>query len=403
MAFDDPIWSGSDRSGRSRNVVRLQDRRADQRSLPGLEPPSDPLPLVYFDAIAPSLDTHDFVEGVLLDRSAIVIYGESNSGKTFFATDLALHVAAGIAWRGRAVEQGGVVYVALEGSAGFANRIAVWRNEIAGDMRVCFAAICQSINLLDPQADADRLVAAVKEAATAFEMPVRLIVIDTLSRALAGGNENAPDDMGALVMNMDHVREQTGAAVMFIHHSGKDQAKGARGHSLLRAAIDTEIEVVATDGPVRTATVVKQRELEKVGAFGFQLRVVELGNNKRGKPVTSCVVEGLDEGHTAAAVLSPRLKGHVRRALDVLHDLLAESGKGGYPGVPSGCPSIPEEWWRERFYDRTASDGKDDVSQNGKRMAFNRAAQDLCDRRLVGINKGRVWSIRWREEPEQPE
>jgi RecA-family ATPase len=58
------------------------------------------------------------------------------------------------------------------------------------------------------------------------------VVIDTLSRALAGGNENAPDDMGALVINTDKVRQLTGAALIYIHHSGKDAALGARGHSL---------------------------------------------------------------------------------------------------------------------------------------------------------------------------
>ena len=67
---------------------------------------------------------------------------------------------------------------------------------------------------------------------------VRLIIIDTLSRALSGGNENSPDDMGNLVKHMDKVRHTLKAHLCVIHHSGKDKAKGARGHSLLRAATD---------------------------------------------------------------------------------------------------------------------------------------------------------------------
>src|SRR6185437_4465082 len=55
---------------------------------------------------------------------------------------------------------------------------------------------------------------------------------------------------------------------------------------------------------------------------------------------------------------------------------------------PMGLPSVPEDWWRQRFYDRTIDDGKADVSQNGKRMAFNRAVQDLADKRLVGVTMG---------------
>ena len=57
-------------------------------------------------------------------------------------------------------------------------------------------------------------------------------------------------------------------------------------------------------------------------------------------------------------------------------------------------PSVPDEWWRQRFYDRTISDGKDDLKQDSKRAAFNRASTELIDKRRVGVNKGRVWSVR---------
>jgi hypothetical protein len=77
-----------------------------------------------------------------------------------------------------------------------------------------------------------------------------------------------------------------------VHHSGKDQAKGARGHSSLRAATDTEIEIVLEEETdISVATVTKQRELEIDGQFAFSLKQVPLGQNKRGKEVTSCIVE----------------------------------------------------------------------------------------------------------------
>jgi len=77
--------------------------------------------------------------------------------------------------------------------------------------------------------------------------------------------------------------------VCWVHHSGKDQARGARGHSLLRAATDTEIEII-DNGGIRTATVTKQRDLECTGQFAFKLKPVEIGTDRRGKPITSCVV-----------------------------------------------------------------------------------------------------------------
>jgi hypothetical protein len=87
------------------------------------------------------------------------------------------------------------------------------------------------------------------------------------------------------------LRSLTGAHIAFIHHSGKDSAKGARGHSSLRAAVDTEIEIsrIDTSSP-SSIKIVKQREMEMLDEMAFTLSRIELGTNQRGKPVTSCVV-----------------------------------------------------------------------------------------------------------------
>ena len=261
--------------------------------LPPDPAPKTPLPLLWLHEIEPVLQAQDFVQGVLMERGAAVVYGESNSGKTFWTTDLALHVAAGKPWNGRRVDQGGVVYCVLEGGNGFRNRASAWRQAHADpddpDVRLPFAAVPAAINLCDPDADTSRLIETVQAAGQAMGQPVKLVVVDTLARAMAGGNENAPDDMGALVANMDRIRAETGACVLFVHHCGKDAARGARGHSSLRAAVDTEIEVVASD-TARTATVVKQRDLAKGSTFGFRLDPVVLGRNQHGEDVTTCVV-----------------------------------------------------------------------------------------------------------------
>lgn len=351
---------------------------------------STPLPVVFFDDIEPSVDVRDFVQGLLIEGGAAVLYGESNSGKTFLATDIALHVAAGIDWHGRRVEQGGVLYLALEGGQGFKNRVAAWRLDHDGfEGPVYFAAVPSQVNLLDPEADTPRVIAAAKAAAEKMGVAIKLIVVDTLARAMSGGNENAPDDMGALVTNTDTIREATGAMVLFIHHSGKDQAKGARGHSSLRAAIDTEIEVEAGESEIRRATVVKQRDMKKGDVISFTLEVVEIGENRHGEMVTTCLVRATETG--AQPARRAKVKGHAARALDALHDVLGRSGAVGFAGTPDNVASVPEGWWRERFYERTADDGKSDVSQNGKRMAFNRAVVELQDKKLIAVNKGRVW------------
>jgi hypothetical protein len=351
-----------------------------------------PLDLVWFDEITPSLEANDYVQGLLCTSSSIVIYGDSNAGKTFWATDLALHIAAGDPWCKRRVEQGGVIYCVLEGGIGFRNRVSAWKAARGlENFPLPFAAIQSGLNLLDPDADTHRLIEAVQRAKENMDVPVKLIVIDTLARAMAGGNENAPDDMGALVRNMDLIRAETGASVMFIHHSGKDQAKGARGHSSLRAAIDTEIEVAVDETTARTATVVKQREMKKGDVFGFTLKVVELGTNRHGEAVTTCTVEygATDQAAGAVSGIRSRLTGHSKRAFEVLTDLCASAGRTGERGVPSGCSSIPEKWWRDRFYER-AMPG---TEQEAKKKAFQRVSTLLLNMKMVGMDHGRCWVV----------
>ena len=239
----------------------------------------------------------DFVEGVLLEGGASVVYGESNVGKSFWVLDLAAHVAMGKAWRygEREVDRGAVVYVALEGTHGLRHRVAAMRQKgILSDdapLYVCFSPV----SLLDPT-HAAKLAESVKAAVGQSGLPCRLVVIDTLARAMAGGDENSSKDMTAAVATIDAVRAATGAHVCIVHHSGKDIARGARGHSSLRAAVDTEIEIFRPEGErISTVRVTKQRDLERGEPMPFSLTVVELGQDRRGKPVTSCVVKHEDE------------------------------------------------------------------------------------------------------------
>lgn len=240
--------------------------------------------LSFHDAAdtALSQSTRPLIKGLLDQQAMTVLYGESNVGKTFIALDIAYHIWAGVDYDGMRTTQGDVIYIAAEGGTGILKRVralAVQRNPTRKDG---FHILRSQVNLLDPTADLADLVAAINSAC---ERPA-LIVVDTLSRVLAGGDENSSTDMGALVRNLDAIREKTTAHVMVIHHTGKDKAKGARGHSLLRAATDTEIEV--TDGFV---TVTKQRDLEKSWNTGFKLRQVPLGFDADGDPVNGAVVD----------------------------------------------------------------------------------------------------------------
>lgn len=235
------------------------------------------------DILARDLDSGapPLVHG-LLDKGAMsVLYGDSNVGKTFVAMDLGFHIAAGRTWAGCSVERNAVVYVAGEGSRGALRRLRALHSRYpTADAGQTFHLLSQSVNLRSPGEDLRLFVHAVH----ALGQSVGLIIFDTLSRAMAGGDENSSVDMGALVKHCDAVRAATRAHVMFVHHTGKDASKGARGHSLLRAATDTEIEVRA--GAIK---VEKQRDMDGNWSRSFLLEPVLLGFDKSERPICSCV------------------------------------------------------------------------------------------------------------------
>lgn len=223
----------------------------------------------------------------LLDQGAMsILYGDSNVGKTFVAMDLAYHVATGKPYGGLKTAGGLVVYVASEGGLAARKRLAALRGKYGGE-NVSFLLLAYPLNLRDTKADISPFIEALR-AIRIDRGPIALVVLDTLSRVMAGGDENSSVDMGALVRHFDAIRAGVGSHLMVVHHTGKDKARGARGHSLLRAATDTELEVA--EGVI---SVTKQRDQDKAWSAAFTLASVVLGLDGEGDPVTSCTV-GLD-------------------------------------------------------------------------------------------------------------
>lgn len=284
------------------------------------------------------------IKGVLDQGAMTVLYGESNAGKTFVAMDVAYHIARGMDWANRRTAAFPVLYIAAEGGQGARKRAAALTARYGPAS--AFWYLMHPINLLRPDADLRPLLATIR----AFGVSFGLVVVDTLSRAMAGGDENASTDMGAMVKHLDVLRNATGAHLMVVHHSGKDRAKGARGHSLLRAATDTEIEVVD-----RRVKVTKQRDLDGGFETGFDLQVMTLGVDAEGDPVTSCTIRlvradqvdgGTEEGRGKLTVSEGR-------ALRAIEDIEAMEGRLS-PGVTAGELAAAMKDDGERLSDNSA-------------------------------------------------
>lgn len=257
-------------------------------------PPGLPLSVAFADELPEAFTPPDeLVEGVLTAGDGSVLYGDSNSGKTFFVIDMAAAVARGARWMGRNTEPGLVLYLAAESPASVRGRLQAYQRHHG--VRVPNFAIVQSpIDLFDGDADTEAVITVVRQLERQRGQKVRMIVGDTLARLSAGANENAGQDMGLVVRRFDRIRSACNAHFLLIHHSGKAAANGARGWSGIRAAVDTEIEV--TDSPTgRCAEITKQRDLSTKGErIGFRLDTVTLGTTKWGAAATSCVVVPAD-------------------------------------------------------------------------------------------------------------
>lgn len=249
-----------------------------------------------------------------LDQGAMsVLYGDSNSGKTFVMLDVAFHIASGRPWNGWGTKAGAVVYVAAEGGKLFGRRLAALEKVHGGKVPL-FVVPCP-VDLLRPQGDLKPLIGMIAEI-EAKAGKVVLVVIDTLSRALAGGDENSPVDMGAFIKNMDRLRHAAQAHLAIVHHTGKDAARGARGWSGMRAAVDTEMEI--SDGTLKAT---KQRDMEYGPELRFKLASVDLGRVGK-RRITSAAVEwatDFDASVEACDAVGAAIEAHL--ALNEMHGL----------------------------------------------------------------------------------
>lgn len=316
-----------------------------------------------------------------LDKGALgLIYGPSNSGKTFAALDMALAVARGADWMGSKTRQGRVVYVAAEAGMSIGRRLAAYRLHHKVTPTDALQVIPVAPDLLDSGQVAD-LIAAIGKA--------DLVILDTLARSFSG-DENSAAEVGRAVLACDRIRADTGAAVLIVHHSGKDDAKGARGSSALRAAVDVEMSVNNENGHVTIETK-KARDGSLDPTKTFKLEPVEIGRDEDGDPVTSCVVTGTDK--TDMSGKRPRLSAANQIAHRVLWDEIACHGAVPPPNehIPPNTPAITIDAWKERLRATYVGDGG--KTAEAARQAIKRASETLLLGGYIGIHTPWVWGV----------
>lgn len=239
---------------------------------PALPPPYETLTVAALRALPPVQWT---IEGIVPRGALSALYGQPGAGKSFAALDMALAIAHGRAWQGRSTAAGAALYIAGEGVGGLGARVRAWQAARGYWRRDGADPDFHVLPLAAPIGDAgglDRLLRTIDAIGARFEM----IVIDTVARAMAatGHDENDATEMGLFVAACDAIAAHTGAAVIAVHHSGKDAARGLRGSSAFLGAVSASIRATQADG-VLTLAIEKQKDGEQVA--DIELDMVRVG------------------------------------------------------------------------------------------------------------------------------
>ncbi len=268
------------------------------------------------------------IPGFLHERKRSLIFGDSNTGKSFIAADLGLCISTGRSWHGHAVQKpGAVVYVCAEGADDIMNRVDVWLEHHGLSDAPNFWIVEDSPNLLE-HGDVAGVIERIKN--TLDDDPV-LVIFDTLAASMTGGNENDALDMGIVIGAVHRVQRECNCGVLVVHHSGKDDTKGPRGNSSLRADVDlavkvtmdAELGIIAMNGD-------KWRSGDKRKiSYGFRLVNKALDHYA---DLTSCILEATGNAPTVVSpttpTASPRPTASGRvSAPDKLLALMQEIGK----------------------------------------------------------------------------
>lgn len=265
--------------------------------------------------------SHYLVNGLIEPGSLVVAYGAPGAGKSTVAIDLGMCIAQGMPWRDRDTNKGLVLHIAGEGVRGLRMRQLAWMARHGAPPTLPYAILPGAVDLESAQTQRD-MVSSILEAASSIGEVPALVIVDTLARCLSG-DENSSLDMGRVIAGCDAIRAETGASVLLIHHAGKDLGKGARGHSSLRAAADTELLIEGQANP-RALSVKKQRDLELGEPMAFRLEQVVLPRHPESDQLVTSVVVDHDE---RVPVLGLTVNGkHQRAVLAALKGRFEETG-----------------------------------------------------------------------------
>jgi hypothetical protein len=354
-----------------------RDEQQQTEQAPNSEIRNSRLKLIAFDDIRLSTEREYLIKDVIPRTGLVVVWGRYKSGKSFWTFDAVMHIALDWRYRGRRVQQGPVVYCALEGQRGFAKRKAAFENRFLAEDRKPVPLYLQPVSL-DLVRDHKELISVIRS--TLSDVVPVVVVLDTLNRSLVGSESN-DEDMAAYIKASDAIREAFNCTVIIVHHCGIEGSR-PRGHTSLTGAADAQLAVERDTAGNIITTIEFMKDGVEGDKIASRLEVVEVGIDEDGEPITSCVVVPVD----ASALLKSetfKLTGNLKLAYEALYEAIAELGEV-IPStvIPPGTTSVTLSAWASIWTSRNVGSA---IKPDSVRTNFDRAAKTLQVRKIIGV------------------
>ena len=344
------------------------------------------------------------IQNVLPVKGFSALFGPPGSYKSFHALDMAEAIATGRPWMGNEIcNPGAVLYICGEGMGGIGARIRACKINHQTRHGAEIYVIRYQLNLRSSPDDFNLLMESIDELIERTGIELRLVQIDTLARAFGGGQENDAADMGAFIHNCGRIQRKLNCALMVLHHSGKDQTKGLRGHSSLLGSLDSQLEIVKLeqterkDGVAGTGviTLSKSKDGQDNLKFGFEMVQINinqgayegLGLEENVSLAVRECQEMIDEQHKTKPLPPSRsgAGGTQKVALDALHKAIAEHGEMRLIDGKRNKAIHVEQW--QQAFEAAQTD------KTGVKKRFTRCVQSLQNAKRVEVFDPFVWAI----------
>jgi hypothetical protein len=349
-----------------------------------------PIKILTYDEMLALPEACFVVDGVIVYRGKNVIFGVSNTFKSFHAVDLGCSVSTGRSYHGKAVKKMKVFYAANEGAIGIGRkRIAAWmayHGIPQAERRNIF--LIRDETIIPDAASRNKLLAGLR---LIVEPGEDFFIIFDIHR----GTMNAPDkDDGAADawIKGAEILIKEGATTLSIAHSPYSDDARARGSSHQWGSWDGRLQSEG-DKEKRTSVLKVDRfkDHESCGQFGFTLDEQEVEEH----PGEFSLVPRLD------GTVRPKTRGPAPKQNALLREVIEQAIDEAWVSIMPfadgpAIKAVSDRIVRDRYYLRMGEvEVADPKARNAQRQAFYRPLKAMIEKgqvRAHPIDKERfIW------------